>query len=212
MRAKDDSRLAGSASLKLEDPSLLRQQCYVNGAWLDAAGGGSLPVNNPATGAALGTVPAFGAAETEQAVAAAHAAFPAWAAKTAKERAVLLRRYGPQGMFLFPMPEVTARIARFEGRLLYLLDEEALGPCDPALRRRLRAEIDRRFDGKGEILGVVPAADAITVATALRRLLRRRGIPHQEVFALGASRAEAALAEVAGLALFKWIDSWFASA
>ncbi len=92
MRSRDDSRLAG-APLKLEDPSLLRQQCYVNGAWLDASGGATLPVENPATGAPLGTVPAFGAADTEKAVAAAHAAFPAWAAKTAKERAVLLRRW-----------------------------------------------------------------------------------------------------------------------
>ena len=93
MRAKDDSRLAKSGALALEDPSLLRQQCYVNGAWLDAAGGATLPVHNPATGAELGTVPAFDAAATEKAVAAAHAAFPAWAAKTAKERSVLLRRW-----------------------------------------------------------------------------------------------------------------------
>ena len=93
MRARDDSRLAGTTPLKLEDPSLLRQQCYVNGAWLDASGGATLPVENPATGAPLGTVPAFGASDTEKAVAAAHAAFPAWAAKTAKERAVLLRRW-----------------------------------------------------------------------------------------------------------------------
>ncbi|MGH8129611.1 MAG: NAD-dependent succinate-semialdehyde dehydrogenase, partial [Steroidobacteraceae bacterium] len=48
---------------------------------------------NPATGATLGTVPAFNAVATEKAVAAAHGAFPAWAAKTAKERAVLLRRW-----------------------------------------------------------------------------------------------------------------------
>ncbi len=93
MRAKDDSRLAKSGALVLEDPSLLRQQCYVNGAWLDAAGHATLPVHNPATGAELGTVPAFDAAATEKAVAAAHAAFPAWAAKTAKERSVLLRRW-----------------------------------------------------------------------------------------------------------------------
>ena len=38
MRAKDDSRLAPAGGLKLEDPTLLREQCYVNGAWLDAAG------------------------------------------------------------------------------------------------------------------------------------------------------------------------------
>ena len=93
MRAKDDSRLASAGGLKLEDPALLRQECYVNGAWLDAPGGASLPVHNPATGSELGTVPAFDAASTEKAVAAAHAAFPAWAAKTAKERAILLRRW-----------------------------------------------------------------------------------------------------------------------
>jgi succinate-semialdehyde dehydrogenase/glutarate-semialdehyde dehydrogenase len=93
MRAKDDSRLAPAGNLKLEDPALLREQCYVNGAWLDAPGGAALPVHNPATGAQLGTVPAFDAASTEKAVAAAHAAFPAWAAKTAKERSIVLRRW-----------------------------------------------------------------------------------------------------------------------
>ena len=92
MRAQDDSRLTAPGRLQLEDPALLRQQCYVNGAWVDAPGRGSIPVHNPATGAQLGTVPAFDAAATERAVAAAHAAFPAWAAKTAKERAAVLKR------------------------------------------------------------------------------------------------------------------------
>ena len=93
MRAKDDSRLAPAGGLRLEDPALLHEQCFVNGQWLDAPGSATLPVSNPATGAQLGTVPAFDAAATEKAVAAAHAAFPAWAAKTAKERAILLRRW-----------------------------------------------------------------------------------------------------------------------
>jgi succinate-semialdehyde dehydrogenase / glutarate-semialdehyde dehydrogenase len=93
MRAQGDSRLAPAAGLRLEDPALLRQQCYVNGAWRDATGGAAIPVHNPATGAALGTVPAFDAGATAKAVAAAHAAFPAWAAKTAKERGTLLRRW-----------------------------------------------------------------------------------------------------------------------
>ena len=79
--------------MKLKDPSLFRQQCHVNGRWIDAAGGATLPVTNPATGEKLGTVPAINAAGTEAAVAAAHAAFPAWAAKTAKERATVLRRW-----------------------------------------------------------------------------------------------------------------------
>ncbi len=94
MRARDDDRLTGAAGgLKLDDPSLLRQQCYVNGEWQDAPSGATLAVTNPATGKTIGTVPAFDAAATERAVAAAHAAFPAWAAKTAKERAALLRRW-----------------------------------------------------------------------------------------------------------------------
>jgi succinate-semialdehyde dehydrogenase/glutarate-semialdehyde dehydrogenase len=79
--------------MKLKDSSLFRQQCFVNGGWVDAAGGATLPVTNPATGAKLGTVPAINAAGTEAAVAAAHAAFPAWAAKTAKERTTILRRW-----------------------------------------------------------------------------------------------------------------------
>ncbi len=91
MRARDDSRLAGGP--KLDDPALLRQQCYLNGAWVGAKGGASIPVTNPATGAQIGTVPSFDAAGTEAAVAAAHAAFPAWAAKTAKERGTILRRW-----------------------------------------------------------------------------------------------------------------------
>jgi succinate-semialdehyde dehydrogenase/glutarate-semialdehyde dehydrogenase len=93
MRAQDDRRLADAQRLVLADPSLLRPQCYVNGAWIDAPGGATLPVHNPATGGELGTVPAFDAAATTKAVAAAHAAFPAWAAKTAKERAAILRRW-----------------------------------------------------------------------------------------------------------------------
>ena len=79
--------------MKLKDTTLFRQQCHVNGAWIDATSGATLPVTNPATGEKLGTVPAINAAGTEAAVAAAHAAFPAWAAKTAKERAIVLRRW-----------------------------------------------------------------------------------------------------------------------
>jgi succinate-semialdehyde dehydrogenase/glutarate-semialdehyde dehydrogenase len=78
---------------KLDDPALLREQCFVNGAWVDAEGGATLAVHNPATGEELGTVPALDGAATEKAVAAAHGAFPAWGAKTAKERAVILRRW-----------------------------------------------------------------------------------------------------------------------
>ena len=79
--------------MQLKDSSLFRQQCYIAGQWCDAADGATLPVNNPATGEILGTVPKMGAAETRRAIEAAGEAFPTWRAKTAKERAGILRRW-----------------------------------------------------------------------------------------------------------------------
>src|SRR5205809_4188978 len=89
----NDPKISGIAALNLKDPSLFRQQCYIDGKWADADSGKSIPVNNPATGEILGTVPNMGAAETRSAIEAANAAFPAWRAKTAKERAVILRKW-----------------------------------------------------------------------------------------------------------------------
>jgi len=77
----------------LKDPTLLRQQCYLDGAWIDATDGGTLAVTNPASGAVIGTIPSLGLAETRRTIEAAAAAFPAWAARTAKDRATLLRRW-----------------------------------------------------------------------------------------------------------------------
>ncbi|MEZ5519873.1 MAG: NAD-dependent succinate-semialdehyde dehydrogenase [Dokdonella sp.] len=79
-------------SLGLADPSLLRMQCLVDGQWIDHKQGATCDVGNPATGERLGTVPDLGADETNAAIDAAQAAFPAWAKKTAKERAQILRR------------------------------------------------------------------------------------------------------------------------
>ncbi|SFU29908.1 NAD-dependent succinate-semialdehyde dehydrogenase [Pseudoduganella namucuonensis] len=79
--------------LQLADTTLLRQHAYLNGVWCDADDGATLDVGDPATGAALGTVPLMGAAETARAIAAAKAAFPAWRAKTGKERGAILRRW-----------------------------------------------------------------------------------------------------------------------
>jgi len=79
--------------MQLKDPSLFRQQAYVNGAWTDADNGENFAVTNPATGEHLGTVPNMGAAETRRAIEAANAAWPAWRKKTAKERAAILRKW-----------------------------------------------------------------------------------------------------------------------
>jgi len=79
--------------MQLKDPSLFRQQAYVNGAWSDADNGENFAVTNPATGEHLGTVPNMGAAETRRAIEAANAAWPAWRKKTAKDRAAILRKW-----------------------------------------------------------------------------------------------------------------------
>jgi succinate-semialdehyde dehydrogenase/glutarate-semialdehyde dehydrogenase len=78
--------------MNLHDRNLFREKCYVAGLWADANDGATLDVTNPATGEKLGTVPRMGADETRRAIEAARAAMPAWRAKTARERAVVLRR------------------------------------------------------------------------------------------------------------------------
>ena len=75
------SRLLSTAA-----PSLFRQQCYVNGQWVDAASGRTTDVTNPATGEVIGTVPRMSGAETAGAIEAARVAQVEWAARTGKER------------------------------------------------------------------------------------------------------------------------------
>jgi succinate-semialdehyde dehydrogenase/glutarate-semialdehyde dehydrogenase len=82
-----------STPFTLNDPTLLRQQCYIDGKWVDADDGAKIEVTNPATGAVLATVPRCGAVETRRAIEAAKRAFPAWAAKTPKERGKILRKF-----------------------------------------------------------------------------------------------------------------------
>ena len=83
----------GLPALPLKDPKLFREQCYVDGQWLDSSSKKSFAVKNPASGGVLGQVPDMGAAETRRAIEAAERAWPAWRAKTAKERAVILRKW-----------------------------------------------------------------------------------------------------------------------
>ena len=70
----------------------LREANLIGGKWVGADDGATLTVTNPANGEVLGTIPAVGRAEVARAVAAAEAAFPAWAAKTAAERTTILHR------------------------------------------------------------------------------------------------------------------------
>jgi succinate-semialdehyde dehydrogenase/glutarate-semialdehyde dehydrogenase len=79
--------------MQLTDQKLLRTQCFVNGEWIDAADGRTSTVSNPATGEQIATVPVLDGKATQLAIRAAAAAFPAWAARTAKERSIILRRW-----------------------------------------------------------------------------------------------------------------------
>ena len=79
------------AIYKLKRPQLLEERCLIGGQWVN--GEEKIAVRNPATGEVIANVPRFGHAETTSAIEAAAQAMPAWAAKTAKERAVILRRW-----------------------------------------------------------------------------------------------------------------------
>ena len=86
-------KITGVATLGLKDLQLFRQQCYIDGKWSDADSGKTVSVSNPASGEILGTIPNMGTDETRRAIDAANAAFPAWRAKTAKERSTILRKW-----------------------------------------------------------------------------------------------------------------------
>ena len=77
----------------LKDAKLFREACYVNGQWVRAKSGETFDVDNPATGEIIGSIPKLSAAETREAIQIAQDAFPAWSKKTAKERAVVLRKW-----------------------------------------------------------------------------------------------------------------------
>jgi len=79
--------------LKLADQALLRADAYIDGQWTKARNDARFAVKNPSTGETLATVPDMVEDETREAIEAAHRAFPAWAAKTGKERAGILRKW-----------------------------------------------------------------------------------------------------------------------
>ncbi|MCH8098708.1 MAG: aldehyde dehydrogenase family protein, partial [Proteobacteria bacterium] len=79
--------------MELKDKRLFRQQCYIDGAWVNAASGETIEVNNPSGDTLVGTMPKMSRGETAGAIEAANAAYPGWRAKTAKERAAILRKW-----------------------------------------------------------------------------------------------------------------------
>ena len=87
--------MANETNLKdlLKDPSLLATQGYLAGEWVNGEDGATFDVTNPARGDVIAKVADLSRAQTARAIAAAEAAQKAWAAKTAKERANILRRW-----------------------------------------------------------------------------------------------------------------------
>ena len=79
--------------IPIQDQRLFRQACYVDGTWVEANSGEEIQVDDPATGEVIGRVPRMGTGQTRQAIEAAERALPAWRKRTAKERAVILRRW-----------------------------------------------------------------------------------------------------------------------
>ena len=84
---------APSLLCPLTDIDLLRNECFVDGAWVAATDAKTLEVRSPATGALIETVPSFSKDDTRRAIEAAEAALPAWRARSARDRALLLRKW-----------------------------------------------------------------------------------------------------------------------
>jgi succinate-semialdehyde dehydrogenase/glutarate-semialdehyde dehydrogenase len=85
--------ISEETNVLLKDASLFRQQCFIDGKWLDADNKATILVTNPADGSVLGHVPKMGTGETRRAIEAANSAWPAWRTLTAKERGAILRHW-----------------------------------------------------------------------------------------------------------------------
>jgi len=77
----------------LKDPSLFREEAFINGQWVKSSIGKTFVVNNPANGATIANVANLNPADAELAIEAANTALPMWRSKTGKERANLMRKW-----------------------------------------------------------------------------------------------------------------------
>ncbi|MEE8270279.1 MAG: NADP-dependent succinate-semialdehyde dehydrogenase [Alphaproteobacteria bacterium] len=111
--------------MQLDDSKLFRQQVYIDGRWADADDRAVVEVTNPADGGALGTVPNCGALETRRAIEAADRAWPAWRARTAKDRARVLRAWhdlmlaNAEDLALLMTAEQGKPLAEARGEIVY---------------------------------------------------------------------------------------------
>ena len=193
----------------IDDPGLLRDRGYIDGAWAAADSGATFPVHDPASGELLAEVPRMGAAETRRAIEAAAAALPAWRARArARARGHPARLLGPDAP---PPPrpghDPDARAGQAAGRVG--CRDRLRGLVPRVVRRGGQARLRRHHPG---------AADrhAHRRAQAARRRLRRHhalelplgddhaqgraGAGRRQHDRLQAGRADAALGARAGRA------------
>ena len=110
---------------RLKDADLLREMAFVAGEWVGADDGSVFPVTNPARGDVIASVPDLAEAETRRAIEAAHAAQKAWAARTGKERAAVLRKWadlmiaGADDLAAILTAEMGKPLAEARGEILY---------------------------------------------------------------------------------------------
>ena len=80
--------------MELNNKSLFKQKCFINGEWVDSSSGETFEVNNPASLEIIGNVPKCSVSETKKAIDDANNAFQTWKETTAKERSVILKKWG----------------------------------------------------------------------------------------------------------------------
>jgi succinate-semialdehyde dehydrogenase/glutarate-semialdehyde dehydrogenase len=154
------------SGVALKDPSLFRQQGYIDGAWCDADSKKTFDVDDPATGTMLGCVPDMGAAETRRAIDAAARAFASWRKVPAKQRAAILRKWhdlmmaNADDLALLmtmeqgkPLPESKGEVGYAASFLEWFAEEakRAYGDVIPT------TAADRRYVVTKEPIGVVAA-------------------------------------------------------
>ncbi len=109
--------------MKVQDPALFRQECYVDGKWISSEK--KIEVSNPADNSVLGAVPSLGTLETREAILAAERAYPAWRSLTAKERSGYLKKWfelivsHKKDLAIIMTSEQGKPIAEAEGEVLY---------------------------------------------------------------------------------------------
>jgi len=79
--------------MKIKNKELFKEQCYIDGKWVDSSNNETIEVNNPATLEIVGKVPKCGTEETRIAIEAANSSWKNWKEKTAKDRSIILRKW-----------------------------------------------------------------------------------------------------------------------